>query len=49
VVQEIALDGAVEDHDPNITVDLKLVDHRLELPDRFRTYNVERRVMVTRQ
>ena len=36
---EVKCDG------PNITVDLKLVDHRLELPDRLRAHNVERRVV----
>jgi hypothetical protein len=45
VIQEIAFDGAVEDHDPNIAVGLKLVDNGLELSDRLRAHDVEWRVV----
>jgi hypothetical protein len=45
VIQEIALDGAVEDHDPDMLVGLESVDDFLELPDHLRAHDVDRRVV----
>jgi hypothetical protein len=44
VIQEVVVDRAAEDHDPDI-VRLDTVDNFLELPDHFRAHNVDRRVV----
>ena len=45
VIQEVVVDRAVEDHDPDMLVGLECVDDFLELPDHFRSHNVDRRVV----
>ena len=45
MIQEVVLNRAVEDHDPDMLVGLESVDDLLELPDHFRTHHVDRRVV----
>jgi hypothetical protein len=45
VIEEDAVDGAVEHHDPKVLVGLDGADQRLELPDHFRAHDVEWRVV----
>src|SRR6202030_4621664 len=40
VIQEVVVDRAVEDHDPDLLVGLKSVDDLVELLDHFRTHDV---------
>ena len=45
MIQEVVVDRAVEDHDPDLLVGLESVDDFLELPDHFRAHHVDRRVV----
>src|SRR5580700_9688576 len=45
VIQEVVVDRAVEDHDPDLLVGLEGADQCLELPDHFRAHHVDRRVV----
>ena len=45
VIQEVVVDRAVEDHDPDLLVGLESVDDFLELLDHFRAHDVDRRVV----
>jgi hypothetical protein len=45
MVQEEALDGAIEHHHPHIFVQLDLVDQFLKLADHRRPHDVERRIV----
>ncbi|MGA7353878.1 MAG: hypothetical protein WBW76_00470 [Candidatus Cybelea sp.] len=45
MVQEIAIDGAIEYHDPDKLIGLESVDDFLELLEHFRAHHVDRRVV----
>src|SRR4051794_606931 len=45
MVQEVVLDCAIENHDPDVFVGLDLVDYFLELPDHLRAHDVDGRVV----
>jgi len=45
MIQEVVVDRAVEDHDPDLLVGLKNVDDFLELLDHFRPHDVDGRVV----
>ena len=45
MIQEVVVDRAVEDYDPDMFVGLESVDGFLELPDHLRAHHVDRRVV----
>ena len=45
VIQEVVVDRAVEDHDPDLLVGLESVHDFLKLLDHFRAHHVDRRVV----
>ena len=45
VIQEVIVDRAVEDYDPDLLVGLESADYFLELPDHFWAHHVDRRIV----
>jgi hypothetical protein len=45
MIQEVVVDGAVEDDDSYVIVGLESVNYFVELPDHFRAHDVDRRVV----
>ena len=45
VIQEVVVDRAVEDHDPDLLIGLESADVCLELLDHFRAHDVDRRIV----
>src|SRR6202042_877131 len=45
VIQEVVVDRAVEDYDPDVLIGLDRVNDVLKLPDHFRAHDVDRRII----
>ena len=45
MIDKVVLNGAVEDHDPDVLVGFQGVDEFLKLADHYRAHDVDRRVI----